>query len=280
MKTYQKLTLALLTTFAMNTLLTAATSIDLEVDNADVATISSAIVATTAHKVGSGTLVLAGANTLTTLDIQEGDVSVSNTNNFGGGGVSFTTTPGGVLAATAAVTVPVLTMTVAGSLLADGAAITLGSAPAGASVLTLASTTPATDVITAGDLHTSTTPVTITGFVKAGAAASLLTQGATIVSSGGTLELMGVTAKSVPGATTVVASGATLQVAAGFAIPAKDSQVNGLNGDTPATVADLFSNGVVDTTANTATLNLASGSKLKLGHGSSWARAFTVGTPG
>lgn len=281
MKIFHKITLALLAPLMLNTQL-KATSMTIQVDNADVAHASGAISTGTLHKTGTGTLSLEAANTLTTLDIQAGKVNVSATNNFGGGAVSFTTAPGSILAATAPVTVPVLTMTVAGELLADGSgALALNAVPTGASVLNLASTTAtsAGDAITVGDLHTSVTPVTITGFVKAGAVGSLLTSGATIVSSGGTLELMGATAKSVPGATTVVQSGGAIQVAAGIAVPANDDQTSGAGGNTPATVADIFSNAVANTSANTATLNFASGSKLILGNGSYWARSVTVGTP-
>lgn len=253
MKTFQKITLALLTTLAVNTQLSASNMI-IEVDNADVATASGAISTGTAHKTGTGTLVLAAANTLTTLDIQAGQVNVSATNNFGGGAVSFTTTPGGILAATAAVTVPVLTMTVAGELLANGSgALTLGAPPAGDSILTLASTNPASDIITVGDLHASTTPVTVTGFVRVGAGTSLMTAGATLVSTG-TVEIMGATAASFPGVTEVQ-SGGVLQVSAAVSVPATGG-------------SDLF----------TGTLKFDTGSKLILGNDSTWARNITVGT--
>ncbi len=82
------------------------------------------------------------------------------------------------------------------------------------------------------------------------------------------MELSAATAGSVP-SVTAIQSGGVLQVDAGVTVPAYAAATNTSN-------TDMFNywNG----SASAGTLMFASGSRLVLGAGSTWARAITVGT--
>jgi autotransporter-associated beta strand protein len=194
MKVFQKITLTALASLAMNMQLSASSPMTIEVDSGTA--IASAAINTGSGaltKTGAGALTLGGANTLGQLEINQGQINVSATNNFGGGGVTFDTNAGNILAVTAAgVAVPALTMTAAGELLANGSGnVNLNNAPAGSGALTLASTTPATDTITINAaMAASATPLVVAGHVIAGGASTSTPAAAMTVNSGGILDLL------------------------------------------------------------------------------------------
>ena len=226
-----------------------ANAMTMEVDGGDSATVSAPISATTLHKTGSGTSVLSGNNsTSLTLAIDAGLVQVSATNNMAEA-IAFT---GGSLEVTSGtVAVPTAAMNAAATITTDsGAAVSSIAAPSGSALLTLAGS----GVITAGDMSASATPLSIPGVMHVGASSSSkMPTGVATVPSGGLVKIMGNTASSVPGATQLQ-SGAVLEVADSIAVPAH-------------TGADIF-----------GTLKFDSGSMLKLGASSTWARNISVGT--
>ena len=224
-------------------------SIALEVDGTDSATVSAPLTATTVHKTGAGTSVLSGNNSgVSILAIDAGLVQVAATNNIG----STLTFAGGNMEVTSGtVAVPTAAMNAAATITTDsGAAVSSIAAPSGSALLTLAGS----GVITAGDMSASATPLSIPGVMHVGASSSSkMPTGVATVPSGGLVKIMGNTASSVPGATQLQ-SGAVLEVADSIAVPAH-------------TGADIF-----------GTLKFDSGSMLKLGASSTWARNISVGT--
>jgi len=225
------------------------TSLTIEVDGTDSATISAPLAATTVHKTGAGTAVLSGNNSsVSTLSIDAGLVQVAATNNMG---ASLAFTGGNMEVTSGTVAVPAAAVNAAATITTDsGAAVSSIAAPSGTSLLTLAGS----GVVTAGDMSASATPLSIPGIMHVGASsASKMPTGVATVPNGGLVKIMGNTASSVPGATQLQ-SGAVLEVADSIAVPAH-------------TGADIF-----------GTLKFDSGSMLKLGASSTWARNITVGT--
>jgi hypothetical protein len=182
------------------------------------------------------------------LAIDAGLVQVAATNNIG----STLTFAGGNMEVTSGtVAVPTAAMNAAATITTDsGAAVSSIAAPSGSALLTLAGS----GVITAGDMSASATPLSIPGVMHVGASSSSkMPTGVATVPNGGLVKIMGNTASSVPGATQLQ-SGAVLEVADSIAVPAH-------------TGADIF-----------GTLKFDSGSMLKLGASSTWARNISVGT--
>ena len=225
------------------------TTITIEVDGTDSATVSAPLAATTVHKTGAGTSVLSGNNSsVSTLSIDAGLVKVAATNNMG---ASLAFAGGNMEVTSGTVAVPTAAVNAAATITTDsGAAVSSIAAPSGSALLTLAGS----GVITAGDMSASATPLSIPGVMHVGASSSSkMPTGVATVPSGGLVKIMGNTASSVPGATQLQ-SGAVLEVADSIAVPAH-------------TGADIF-----------GTLKFDSGSMLKLGASSTWARNITVGT--
>jgi sugar lactone lactonase YvrE len=225
------------------------TTITIEVDGTDSATVSAPLAATTVHKTGAGTSVLSGNNSsVSTLSIDAGLVKVAATNNMG---ASLAFAGGNMEVTSGTVAVPTAAVNAAATITTDsGAAVSSIAAPSGSALLTLAGS----GVITAGDMSASATPLSIPGVMHVGASSSSkMPTGVATVPNGGLVKIMGNTASSVPGATQLQ-SGAVLEVADSIAVPAH-------------TGADIF-----------GTLKFDSGSMLKLGASSTWARNITVGT--
>ena len=225
------------------------TTITIEVDGTDSATVSAPLAATTVHKTGAGTSVLSGNNSsVSTLSIDAGLVKVAATNNMG---ASLAFAGGNMEVTSGTVAVPTAAVNAAATITTDsGAAVSSIAAPSGTYLLTLAGS----GVVTAGDMSISHTPLSIPGVMHVGASsASKMPTGVATVPSGGLVKIMGNTASSVPG-DTEVQSGAVLEVANSVTVPAH-------------TGADIF-----------GTLKFDSGASLKLGASSSWARNITVGT--
>jgi sugar lactone lactonase YvrE len=225
------------------------TTITIEVDGTDSATVSAPLAATTVHKTGAGTSVLSGNNSsVSTLSIDAGLVKVAATNNMG---ASLAFAGGNMEVTSGTVAVPTAAVNAAATITTDsGAAVSSIAAPSGSALLTLAGS----GVITAGDMSASATPLSIPGVMHVGASSSSkMPTGVATVPSGGLVKIMGNTASSVPGATQLQ-SGAVLEVADSIAVPAH-------------TGADIF-----------GTLKFDSGASLKLGVGSTWARNISVGT--
>ena len=225
------------------------TTITIEVDGTDSATVSAPLAATTVHKTGAGTSVLSGNNSsVSTLSIDAGLVKVAATNNMG---ASLAFAGGNMEVTSGTVAVPTAAVNAAATITTDsGAAVSSIAAPSGAALLTLAGS----GVVTAGDMSASATPLSIPGVMHVGASsASKMPTGVATVPNGGLVKIMGNTASSVPGATQLQ-SGAVLEVADSIAVPAH-------------TGADIF-----------GTLKFDSGSMLKLGASSTWARNISVGT--
>jgi sugar lactone lactonase YvrE len=225
------------------------TTITIEVDGTDSATVSAPLAATTVHKTGAGTSVLSGNNSsVSTLSIDAGLVKVAATNNMG---ASLAFAGGNMEVTSGTVAVPTAAVNAAATITTDsGAAVSSIAAPSGSALLTLAGS----GVITAGDMSASATPLSIPGVMHVGASSSSkMPTGVATVPNGGLVKIMGNTASSVPGATQLQ-SGAVLEVADSIAVPAH-------------TGADIF-----------GTLKFDSGSMLKLGASSTWARNISVGT--
>lgn len=226
------------------------TSLTIEVNGTDRATVSAALAATTVRKTGSGTAVLSGNNSgASTLQFNAGLVQVSATNNMG---ASLAFAGGNMEVTSGTVAVPTAAMNQAGRITTNsGAAVSSIAAPSGTSLLTIAGP----GVVTAGNMSVSTTPLSIPGVVHVGASsASKMPTGVATVLSGGLVKIMGATASCVPGATEIQ-SGGVLEVLASVAVPVHTS------------AADIF-----------GTLKFNSGSILKLGAGVSWARNMRIGT--
>jgi len=227
-----------------------ATSLTIEVNGTDSATVSAALAATTVRKTGSGTAVLSGNNSgASTLQFNAGLVQVSATNNMG---ASLAFAGGNMEITSGTVAVPAAAMNQAGRITTNAsAAVSSIAAPYGSALLTIAGP----GVVTAGDMSVSATPLSIPGVVHVGASsASKMPTGVATVLSGGLVKIMGATASSVPGATEIQ-SGGVLEVLASVAVPVHTS------------AADIF-----------GTLKFNSGSILKLGAGVSWARNMRIGT--
>lgn len=255
MKTIQKITLGLLTVGAFTASGFAAQEIELDVDTGS-ATHSGLITATLAKKTGAGILVLSNAaNAINVLEIQEGQVDIAATGNFGGT-ASFTTNAGNKLNMVGAgVNVPALTMAVAGTLDCNGNATNLAGVPAGAALLSVSGG----DILTvAVDASASTTPMNINSdaTVAVGAAVGSVASPklpASAIGVSGILQITEAAAGCVPGNTTVASAG-VVAVNGGLVVPGHDS------------ASDVFGN-----------LLFQTGSILRLGDGSSWARNITVG---
>jgi hypothetical protein len=256
MKTIQKITLGLLTVGAFTASGFAAQEIELDVD-AGSATHSGLITATLAKKTGAGILVLSNAaNAIDVLEIQEGQVDIAATGNLGGT-VSFTTTAGNKLNMVGAgVNVPALNMALAGTLDCNGNATNLAGMPAGTALLSVSGSNILTVAV---DANASATPMNINSdaTVAVGAGVAGLATSpklpASAIGVSGILQITAAAAGCVPGDTTVASAG-VVAVDAGLAVPAHDS------------ASDVFGN-----------LLFQTGSILRLGDGSSWARNITVG---
>ncbi len=247
MKTIQKLTLGLLTVVVTSSAF--ASNLIMDVEGTDVAT-NSGVLTGTGQKIGTGTLIMSGANgaSLTNLEIDAGLVRYAATGNVG----SQVTFAGGNMETTAAANIPALVMNADATVTAGGDGALAGLS--GLHKLTVAGT----GAVTPADLHESTTAMDISGVVHVGATAShVLPNAAVNVLSGGLVEIQDAGAACAPG-TNVVQSGAVLQVDGGLRVPAA--------GDSAST--DLF-----------GTLQFDSGSTLKLGNLAVWERAITVGSP-
>ena len=247
MKTIQKLTLGLLTVAAFSTSASAANLI-MDVEGTDVAT-NSGVLTGTGQKIGTGTLIISGANgaSLTDLQIDAGIVRYGATGNVG----AQVTFNGGDLETTAAADIPALVMNADATVTAGGAGALAGLS--GSYKLTLAGT----GAVTPANLGGSTTAMDISGVVHVGATAGhVLPNAAVNVLSGGLVKIEDAGAACAPG-TNVVKNGATLQVDAILNIPAAGAS------------NDLFRVGG---------LKFESGATLKLGNGSVWGRAITVGS--
>ncbi len=270
MKTIQKITLGLLTVGAFTASGFAATIIDLDVATGS-AEHSGLITASLAHKTGAGTLVLSNAaNAITVLEIQEGQVDIAATGNFGGT-ASFTTNAGNKLNMVAAgVSVPALTMTMAGYLDCNGYATNLAGVPAGAGVLSIDGAGPLTMTV---DASASDTPVVLmaNAVVRTGvSSSSKMPSSVTTVSAGAELKIIDNTVSCAPGVTTVQ-SGGIVDVAALKSVPAYAAP-------TALAATDFFNRWDSAALAAEGSLKFESGSILRLGDGSSWARNITVGT--
>jgi len=287
MKTFQRITLSLLTIVAIGSHNTAFAlvgtgTINIEVDGTDSATVSAPLTAATVNKTGSGTAILSGNNSSTVTNLiigstaaQGGLVQVSAAANLGANtqlisqstleiltGSGTAGSPNSVvIPGTLASSAPTPSAGTGNILIADQyTTVALNAISSGASIYS-ALTLAGAGVITVGNLSSSPKTIMITGNVNVGASGSKLTTGATTVKPGGLLEIMGSTAASVPGATEIQ-NGAVLQVAASVAVPANGSSHG-----------DIFNNG-----STGGSLKFDTGATLKLGAGSSWARNITVGT--
>ena len=255
MKTIQKITLSLLAVVAASSWNTAsASNLIMEVEGTDVAT-NSGVLTGTGQKTGTGTLIMSGANgsSLTSLEIDAGLVQFASTGNVG----SQVTFAGGNLETTGAADIPALVMNADGTVTAGGAGALAGLS--GIYKLTVAGVGP----VTPADLGASNTAMDISGVVYVGAKAGhILPNAAVNVLFGGIVETQDDGRACAPG-TNVVKNGAMLQVAPGLTVPAA--------GD----ANDLFS--ARDAALGIGGLKFESGSTLKLGNNSVWARAITVG---
>lgn len=262
MKTFQKITLALLTTLAMNTQLSAAdpntaTSLYIDVADSESAEVSGALSATTAYKRENGTAVLSGANTFTALEIQDGTISVNATACLGDAitpNVILNGASNPTLQITSSMNTGRLILTLAGTLTVDnGVTATLSANTTGPAPLTKAGT-GILDI--AADRSGSTAPITVSaGTLRIGGSLGQTPNAPISVDNGGIMLLhTGIVSNAVRGNTSV-ASGGILQVAANTTVPAANAGTDLFNG----------------------TLTMSSGSILKLGNGSTWARDLTVG---
>ena len=298
MKTIQKFTLGLLTIVASSAGFSSNLIVD--VDAGDTATVSSVITGTL-QKIDAGTLVMSGANgsSLTNLTINNGRVQYAATGNVGAkvtmdtAGVASVTpalevlmgaatvAAGSAVIAPNSVVVPPLAMSSAAQLQIDAnVAATLSTFDAGTAALSLVAQTSAAALaapalaalgatsvtpftcraIAASDLGVSATGVVALVPINVGSGINLQVASGgklpnALVDVSGQLEIQTATANQCPG-TVEIRSAAVLNVLAGIAVPA----------DSPAT-SDLF-----------GSLKFNSGSTLKLGNGTSWARNITVGT--
>jgi hypothetical protein len=185
---------------------------------------------------------------VSTLSIDAGLVKVAATNNMG---ASLAFAGGNMEVTSGTVAVPTAAVNAAATITTDsGAAVSSIAAPSGTSLLTIAGS----GVVTAGNMSASATPLSIPGVMHVGASSSSkMPTGVATVPNGGLVKIMGNTASSVPG-DTELQSGAVLEVANSVTVPAH-------------TGADIF-----------GTLKFDSGSMLKLGASSTWARNISVGT--
>ena len=250
MKTIQKLTLGLLTVVATSSAFASGT-VTLDVSSGS-ATASGLVDATLAVKTGAGTLVLSNAaNAIEVLEIQQGQVDIAATGNFGGTAKFSTNAANKLNMVAAAVAVPSIEMAIAGILDCNGNATSLAAAPTGTALLSI----DGAGVLTiAANMTASSTPMHINANanVAVGASGTSILPTAA-VGVGGILNIKGATASCVPGDTTVASAG-ILQVDGGLTVPASGA-------------GDLF-----------GTLLFQSGAVLKLGASSVWARAISVGT--
>jgi hypothetical protein len=188
---------------------------------------------------------MSGANgsSLTNLEIAGGLVQYAASGNVG----AQVTFNGGNLESTAAANIPALVMTAAGTVTAGGDGALAGLS--GASKLTIAGT----GIVTPADLSGAGAAVDISGKVNFGASSASKLPAADInVLSGGLAKVMAATADCAPD-DMIVQSGGVLEVADSVSVPASGA-------------GDLF-----------GTLKFNTGSTLKLGNSTVWARAITVG---
>ncbi len=192
---------------------------------------------------GIDNITLSGSVT-DSIKLTTGNVKVASSAAFGANVIMN----GGTLESTAAVNIPALVMTAAGTVTAGGNGALAGLS--GDQKLTIAGT----GIVTPADLSGAAAPVDISGIVNFGAsAASKLPAADVNVLSGGLAKVMAATADCAPD-DMIVQSGGVLEVAASVNVPAD-------------TGADLF-----------GTLKFNTGSTLKLGNATVWARPITVGT--
>ncbi len=188
MKTFQSLTLTLLTTLALTTNVSAATELTLNASTADV-TVSSDLIADTIHKTGANKITLTGTNTIGNLDIQAGTVSVAAVGaiKVTPAAVSFSGADGGTLAVTATTGVINADVTAkSGNFdIANGTTTTLSSL-AGGSGKTLTKTGSGTLNVTGNNSATAAGIIVNAGTLLASTANSLT---ALTTLNGGTLEL-------------------------------------------------------------------------------------------
>jgi len=298
-KKIQKLALSLLAITGISTWnAVAATTLILEVDSG-LATASSALnvgntAGDTIYKIGAGAVALSGVNTMYSLEIKQGSAQIANAGSMPSNNIAYTTNSGNICEINVAgASVPSVSMSSPGYLLADYNTTLAGMT--GSAVLNIGGgfyQGTAGAVAISGDLSSSVTPAVVAaassslvnpatgsagntpaGLLQVGGASNKMSGGALTVD--GVLELTsGVVAKAVSGPTTI-ASGGMLFVGAGIMVPAVD--VVGA-GDYPASVADIFSNAVASSSANTNGLKFASGATLKLGNGAIYDRDITVGS--
>ena len=175
--------------------------------------------------------------------ITGGNVKVASASPFGANIIMN----GGALETTAAMNVPMLVINANSTLTADAAATLTGMD--GTQKLTIAGT----GIVTPADLSGAGAAVDISGKVNFGAsAASKLPAADVNVLSGGLAKVMAATADCAPD-DMIVQSGGVLEVADSVSVPASGA-------------GDLF-----------GTLKFNTGSTLKLGNSTVWARAITVG---
>jgi fibronectin-binding autotransporter adhesin len=197
MKNFQRLTLTFLTTLALTTQVNATS---LDITSAGNYDYTSALTVGTLHKKGAGTITLTStSNSIGTLDIQAGAISISAITNLKEtpAAVSFTTTDGGLLKITSSITDVVNADVTA----ADGGIEVAGSTTAVLGTLLAGATQAgATDVLTKSGAGT----LKVTG--------DNLAQLGEINISAGTL--VATTDNSLPAKTTI-AAGTTLALASG-----------------------------------------------------------------
>jgi hypothetical protein len=247
MKIIQKLTLGLLTVVAFSTS-TSAANLIMDVEGTDVAT-NSGVLTGTGQKIGTGTLIMSGANSASLRDLQidAGIVRYGATGDVG----AQVTFNGGNLETTAAADFPALVMNVGATVTALDAGALAGLS--GFGKLTLAGVGP----VTPANLGGSNTAMDISGVVHVGATAGhILPNAAVNVLSGGLVKIEDAGAGCAPG-TNIVKNGATLQVDPSLTVPAAGGSSS----------TDLF-----------GTLQFDSDSTLKLGNNAVWQRAITVGS--
>lgn len=299
MKKIQKLALSLLAITGISTWNTAAaTTFTLEVDSG-LATASSALdvgnsEGDTIYKKGAGAIALSGVNTMYSLEIQQGSAQIANPSSMPSNNIAYTTNSGNICEINVAgAAVPSVSMSSPGYLLADHNT-TLGGM-SGAAALSIAGgfyQGTAGAVAISGDLSSSVTPAVVAaassalvnpatgiagntpaGLLQVGGAGNKMSGGALTVN--GVLELTsGIEAKAVPGPTTIAGNGMLL-VGAGITVPPAEVVAPG---GSPASVSDIFSNAVANTSANTSGLKFNSGATLKLGNGANFGRNITVGS--
>lgn len=233
------------------------------------------------RKVGAGTIVLSGTNDGTgditapmSLDVNEGLIQTSKTASIGSSlvfsGGSLQITSGNVI-------LPATTISSATLITTDGNATSQFSTGSGNEALTMGGDGI---YIYGGDFSGSSSEVKTSGNCKlqAGKTDTASSTGTHTISSGGTLELIAATAKSIRGSVDIE-SGATLLVN-NIHVPAKDKETSKKSEKSSSTtISDIFSNAIENKSTSSVTLKLSGGSRLKFIDGAKWSRSFLVDTP-